>query len=90
VSNRCAFLFNTSGQYLIQVIANNPTFDGCSGEQDLSFILTVIYEVSKPFDLSVKESSNTILDESVINLGSFNSINTDVPSQNNLSTSKYI
>ena len=35
------FLFNTAGQYLIQVIANNPTFDGCSGEQDLSFILTV-------------------------------------------------
>ena len=34
-------MFNTAGQYLIQVIANNPTFDGCSGEQDLSFILTV-------------------------------------------------
>ena len=40
-SYKNSFLFNTSGQYLIQVIANNPTFDGCSGEQDLSFILTV-------------------------------------------------
>jgi len=35
------FIYNTPGQYLIQVLANNPTFDGCSGEQDLSFYLTV-------------------------------------------------
>ena len=33
--------YDSLGTYNIQVIANNPTADGCSGEQQLNFDLTV-------------------------------------------------
>ena len=34
-------IFNTVGTFSIQVIVNNPTADGCSGEQQLDFDITV-------------------------------------------------
>lgn len=35
------FVYNTISTYNIQVIANNPTTDGCSGEQQIDFDLQV-------------------------------------------------
>ena len=35
-------IFDTKGVYNLKVIVNNPTFDGCSGEQEISFDLEVI------------------------------------------------
>lgn len=35
-------IFDTKGIFNIQVIVNNPTADGCSGEQEISFDLEVI------------------------------------------------
>lgn len=56
-----------SKSFVLSIASNDPNKN--------PFTLTVVYEVSKPFDLSVKESSNNILDESIINLGSFNKKN---------------
>ena len=35
-------IYNTVGTFNFQVIANNPTIDGCSGEQEINFDLIVI------------------------------------------------
>jgi gliding motility-associated-like protein len=35
-------IYNTVGTFNFQVIANNPTSDGCSGEQEINFDLIVI------------------------------------------------
>lgn len=35
------YTINTAGSYPIRVIANNPTPDGCSGEQQIDYILQV-------------------------------------------------
>ena len=35
-------IYNTVGTFNFQVIANNPTTDGCSGEQEINFDLIVI------------------------------------------------
>jgi gliding motility-associated-like protein len=34
-------VFNTIGTFTIQVIVNNPTSDGCSGEQEVDFDITI-------------------------------------------------
>jgi len=35
------YIFSTAGTYTVNVIANNPTSDGCSGEQLISYDVTV-------------------------------------------------
>ncbi len=52
-------IYNTVGTFNFQVLANNPTADGCSGEQEINFDLTVIAPPAGNFNLI---TSNCIQD----------------------------
>ena len=52
-------IYNTVGTFNFQVIANNPTIDGCSGEQEINFDLIVIAPPDGNFNFV---TSNCIID----------------------------
>ena len=52
-------IYNTVGTFNFQVIANNPTTDGCSGEQEINFDLKVIAPPDGNFNFV---TSNCIID----------------------------
>jgi gliding motility-associated-like protein len=52
-------IFSSIGTYTIQVIVNNPTADGCTGEQEISFDLEVI---GPPIVKNLIKSSNCLAD----------------------------
>ena len=52
-------IYNTVGTFNFQVIANNPTTDGCSGEQEINFDLIVIAPPDGNFNFA---TSNCIQD----------------------------
>lgn len=56
------YSYNTVGKYNIQVIANNPTVDGCSGEQQIDFDLQVFESPKARFKLV----SNNCLSDSIL------------------------
>lgn len=64
-------IFNTIGNFTFQVIVNNPTADGCTGEQELNFDLEVI---GPPSVKNLIKSSNcledavTFLDQTVLSV----------------------
>jgi len=56
-------MYNKVGTFNFQVIANNPTSDGCSGEQEINFDLTVIAPPAGNFNLI---TSNCIKDSVIL------------------------
>ena len=52
------YLYWTTGSYTIQVLVNNPTTDGCSGEQAIDFILDVQSRPKADFSLTTSHCIN--------------------------------
>lgn len=50
------YKLDRSGVFLIKVIANNPTPDGCSGQQEIEFDLTIYDPPVINFEIDVKEA----------------------------------
>lgn len=63
--------------FVVVITSNDP--------DENPFIFTVLYEISKPFNLEVQQSSNEVFDGETVNLGSFNNksvINKTITLQN--------
>jgi gliding motility-associated-like protein len=72
-----SYSVSTPGIYPIQLLAQNPTTDGCSGEQQINYDLQVYAAPTADFSFS----SNGCFTDPVNFLGSFNADGTSVISQ---------
>ncbi len=63
-----SYAINTAGTYSIQLLAQNPTSDGCSGEQQINYDLQVFDAPAADFSFS----TNGCLTDSVHFLGTVN------------------